>query len=95
MGERERGKRSPSSCSRSCSCSCSLRPTSAHWRHADIWRLRDQVLRDLDLHADERLASALASDGVTLDGERFLHADAAANPAGEEESAEAEQPDPE
>lgn len=31
----------------------SLRATFAHWAHADSWRLREKVLRELGLHVDD------------------------------------------
>jgi hypothetical protein len=31
-----------------------LRSVFAHWAHADTWRLRNQALRTLGLHADDR-----------------------------------------
>lgn len=31
----------------------SVRATFAHWSHADSWRLREKVLRELGLHVDD------------------------------------------
>jgi len=73
----------------------SLRSTFAHWRPADTWRLRDQVLRELNLHADDRVAALRAPGGLTPDEERFFHAGAEADPTEEEDPEQAEQPDPE
>jgi len=51
------------------------------------------VLRDLDLHADDRFA--LAPGGLKSGEERFLRADAPADPTEEDDPEQAEQPDPE
>jgi len=53
------------------------------------------VLRELNLHADDRFALAPSPGGLTSDEERFLHAGAEADPTEEEDPEQAEQPDPE